>query len=330
MKGVPLFTPLGEKPVLFQPGAESGPEWPPAAYSPRTKFVYVPAGGYEPWLAHSIPGAENTIGSTLDAGPKYNAPDQYGLLDALDTTTGKIAWKLKTKVKTLSGLAVAGDLVFFGDSDGTFMALDARSGKVLWRYKSSEKNVGGANGTAAVYMVNGREYVVMGFGGNFRQRADVGDDNSPVGDAYIAFALPQAGKAEPHRVIAHPRQLQGRLVPEGVAIRTAGSATPPRGARVIEIKMHDYNFDPNTITARPGEKITVHLVNTDPVAGFGFVIDLPTRPLALVGHLGPGESKYVAFTAPSQPGDYEFYSLTGNAERFFGMTGTLRVTGSSH
>ena len=42
-----FWTPPSEKSQLFQPGAESGPEWAPAAYRPRTHFAYIPAGGYE-------------------------------------------------------------------------------------------------------------------------------------------------------------------------------------------------------------------------------------------------------------------------------------------
>ena len=41
----PFWTPPQEKPQVMQPGAESGPEWPPAAYSPRTKYSYIAAGG---------------------------------------------------------------------------------------------------------------------------------------------------------------------------------------------------------------------------------------------------------------------------------------------
>ncbi len=83
-----------------------------------------------------------------------------------------------------SGVTVAGNLVFFGDSTGLFYAADARTGKILWTFDSSTvPNAGGATASAAVYVVNGREYVVYGFGGN--------PGESPrLGDAVIAFALP--------------------------------------------------------------------------------------------------------------------------------------------
>ena len=186
----------------MQPGAESGPEWPPAAYSPRTKYTYIPAGGYEPWLFHAIPETPNTLGSLITDKPSHPENDHYGLFDAVDTTTGKIVWQVKVPQRAASGITVAGDLVFLGESNGQFHALDAKSGNTLWTYQSNEPGVGGANGAPAVYVVNGREYVVNAFGGNTQVRSG---QLSPPGDALIAFALPQAGQAEPNVVTATPK-----------------------------------------------------------------------------------------------------------------------------
>jgi glucose dehydrogenase len=84
-----------------------------------------------------------------------------------------------------SGIAVAGDLVFFGESNGLFHAADARTGKILWTFDASKvPNAGGANASPAIYVVDGREYVAYGFGGE--------PGESPVlGDVVIAFALPK-------------------------------------------------------------------------------------------------------------------------------------------
>jgi glucose dehydrogenase len=80
-------------------------------------------------------------------------------------------------------MGVAGDLVFFGESNGLFHAADATTGQILWTYDASTvANAGGGNASPAFYVVNGKEYVVYGFGGE--------PGNSPVlGDAVIAFAL---------------------------------------------------------------------------------------------------------------------------------------------
>src|SRR3954469_1504997 len=92
LEAAPFWTPPQEHPYVMQPGAESGPEWAPAAYSPRTHYSYIPAGGYEPWLYYGHAGSPTTLGSTITDKPSYAADDHYGLFDALDTTTGKLAW----------------------------------------------------------------------------------------------------------------------------------------------------------------------------------------------------------------------------------------------
>jgi glucose dehydrogenase len=83
-----------------------------------------------------------------------------------------------------SGVSVAGDLVFFGESNGLFHAADAKTGNILWTFDSSTvPGAGGANASPAIYVVGGREYVVYGFGGN-------PGESPTLGDAVIAFALP--------------------------------------------------------------------------------------------------------------------------------------------
>ena len=79
--------------------------------------------------------------------------------------------------------------MFFGDSDGLFYAASAATGEILWVFDAATvPNAGGANGSAAVYEINGVEYVVYGFGGN-------PGDSFVLGDAVIAFALPSATAA---------------------------------------------------------------------------------------------------------------------------------------
>jgi glucose dehydrogenase len=73
-----------------------------------------------------------------------------------------------------------------GDSAGLFYAASAATGETLWTFDATTvPNVGGANASAAIYEINGIEYVVYGFGGN-------PDSSYVLGDAVIAFALPSA------------------------------------------------------------------------------------------------------------------------------------------
>jgi len=186
----PMWTPIQPTPFVFQPLFDGGMEWPPAAYSPRTHFIYS--------HARYVPG---DLGITNDPVNDTKCPfsatctftgtffipgvTSHGVYGAVDTRTGKVAWKFPvTTGAPDSGVSVAGDLVFFGDSTGLFYAADAKTGNILWTFDSSTvPNAGGANASPAIYVVNGREYVVYGFGGN--------PGESPVlGDAVIAFALP--------------------------------------------------------------------------------------------------------------------------------------------
>jgi outer membrane protein assembly factor BamB/plastocyanin len=324
-KAVPLWTPPVEEPHVIQPGAEAGPEWAPAAYSPRTRYTYIPAGGYEPWVYHSIPNVPNTLGSLISDAPSYVDSAHYGLFDAVDTTTGKIAWQMKVPQRVASGAVVAGDLVFFGESDGHFHALDARDGTRLWTYYDpNQPGIGGSNGSPAVYVANGREYVVTGFGGNTQVRSG---QISPAGDALVAFALPQPGTTSVNVVTANPRQVPtGEIPPEG--LQPIGHSAPA-GARVVDITAKELQFSLSSLNVRPGEKIAIHLANQESVAlPHNIAFGLPSGRTGMGGVLDAGQDGYFVFTAPQQPGAYQFWCDV-EAHRQLGMMGTLVVQATS-
>jgi quinohemoprotein ethanol dehydrogenase len=194
----PMWTTTQVTPLVFQPWASGGMEWPPAAYSPRTNMIY----------SHSRYNPAN-IGQTNDPANPANCPPlskiQAGGVEFCDTvfgqvqgvvsgvygavslTTGKIAWQVPILTTSPnSGMTVAGDLVFFGDSTGIFYGVSAATGQILWVFDSNTvPNAPGATASAAVYEANGVEYVVYGFGGEPGQSFE-------LGDAVIAFALPAA------------------------------------------------------------------------------------------------------------------------------------------
>ncbi len=189
----PLFSTVGPTPLVFQPYAD-GVEWPPAAYSPRTHFLYSHAR-YSPLnmgitdnLADDamcpLPPCAYAPGGAFASVPGQSPHGVYG---AIDTRTGKVAWKdaMTPGMNPGSGMGVAGDLVFFGESNGLLHAADAATGKILWTFDASKvPNAGGANASPAFYVVDGKEYVVYGFGGEPNEGPGV------LGDAVIAFALP--------------------------------------------------------------------------------------------------------------------------------------------
>ena len=190
----PEYTPPQQTPYLVQPGAQAGCEWAPAGYSPRTGYLYTHAR-YQPVVLTSHPGNSGNPGDTTkDEGskevPHVPGVDYFGQFDAIDTRTGRMAWTLRVPQLALSGVAIAGDVVFFGQESGEFDAVDAATGRILWRFDGrSVPNGGGSTSAPAVYAVHGREYVVDAFGGNAPDRQER-KQFDPTGDAIVAFALP--------------------------------------------------------------------------------------------------------------------------------------------
>ncbi|PYQ41818.1 MAG: hypothetical protein DMG99_10320 [Acidobacteria bacterium] len=181
--GAPQWTPPQETTYAIQPGDSGGTEWPPSAFSPRTNFIYHHAR-YAPTTFYTTP--TNTSGGTFPGWGSIteDVPGvDYGLYGAVDSTTGKIVWKIKVS-QALSGMTVGGDLVFFGDNSGLFYGVNALTGQILWTFNGlSIKGAGAPTAAPVVYMVDGREYVAMAFGGQ-------PDSDTPLGDAMVAFALP--------------------------------------------------------------------------------------------------------------------------------------------
>jgi quinohemoprotein ethanol dehydrogenase len=177
----PMWATIGPTPLVFQPVFNGGMEWPPAAFSPRTNMLYSHAR-YSPF-ALGVTAADKVSFATP---PGVN----YGVYGAVNTLTGQVAWTIPiTTTNPDSGMTVAGDLVFFGDSTGLFYAASAATGEILWVFDAwTVPNATGGNASAAVYETNGVEYVVYGFGGE-------PGSSFALGDAVIAFALPTATTA---------------------------------------------------------------------------------------------------------------------------------------
>jgi quinoprotein glucose dehydrogenase len=118
----------------------------------------------------------------------------WGTLNAIDLNTGEYRWKIpfgeypklaaqgltNTGTDSYGGPVVtANGLLFIGAStyDRKFRAFDKKTGKLLW---SIELPASG-NATPSLYMVNGKQYVVIACGG--------GKNGAESGGTYVAFAL---------------------------------------------------------------------------------------------------------------------------------------------
>jgi glucose dehydrogenase len=194
----PQWTTVGPTAQVFAPYGGGGMEWPPAAYSPRTNMLYSHAI-YSPSNVGTNNDPVNNIfcPTGIDGTKKVATCDgvtgatllgvHHGVYGAINTLTGKVAWTIPVLTTAPgSGMTVAGDLVFFGDSTGLFYGASAATGEILWVFDAwTEPNATGGNASAAIYEIGGVEYVVYGFGGEPSK-------SFAIGDAVIAFALPSA------------------------------------------------------------------------------------------------------------------------------------------
>ncbi|MSU90266.1 PQQ-binding-like beta-propeller repeat protein [Rhodobacteraceae bacterium 2CG4] len=161
------------------PGANGGVEWSPMAIDPNERLTYA-INLHQPmtYTVRSTPYPEGKLwlGGSFDVIPDE---EQWGNVTAVDYDTGKIRWKVRTEQPMIGGiLATAGGLLFTGEGNGLFKAFDSSNGAELWRFQAGA----GVNAPPSSYTVEGRQYIVVGAGGNAQL-------NYKRGNNIIAFTL---------------------------------------------------------------------------------------------------------------------------------------------
>jgi alcohol dehydrogenase (cytochrome c) len=145
------------------PGANGGVEWSPMAVNPELGLTYA-VNLHQPMTyqveSSPYPGGKLWLGGAFKV---IQTEASFGNVTAVDYNTGKIKWQVKTPLPMMGGaLTTAGGLMFTGEGDGWFRAYDAASGKVLWSFFAGA----GVNAPPASYAVDGKQYIVVGAGGN--------------------------------------------------------------------------------------------------------------------------------------------------------------------
>jgi alcohol dehydrogenase (cytochrome c) len=145
------------------PGANGGVEWSPMAVNPELGLTYA-VNLHQPMTyqveSSPYPGGKLWLGGAFKV---IATEESFGNVTAVDYNTGKIAWQKKTPLPMMGGaLTTAGGLMFTGEGDGWFRAYDAKSGDVLWSFFAGA----GVNAPPASYSVDGKQYIVVGAGGN--------------------------------------------------------------------------------------------------------------------------------------------------------------------
>jgi len=192
--------PATGKKASFCPSLWGGKNWPPIAFSPRTRLIYVPANenlcgiitGQD--VRYVAGGAFVGAQSTMEVQP---GADHIGEVQAWNVDTGQRAWTHSYGMSPNWGpmLATAGGLVFTGGTnDRRFHAFDAASGKLLWEMPTSS----GVLGQPSTFMVDGKQYVAVQSGWGIDSRAMQGRLNQlfpgkfpevPEGGSIWVFAI---------------------------------------------------------------------------------------------------------------------------------------------
>ncbi|MDO8678547.1 MAG: PQQ-dependent dehydrogenase, methanol/ethanol family [Acidobacteriota bacterium] len=169
----PARKPGTGKTADFCPSHWGGKNWPPIAYSPKTRLIYIPANenlcgtlvgrdvAYTPGSGYT--GATSTLVITPGA-------DHIGEVQAWNVDTGKRVWTHNYPKSANWGpmLATGGGLAFTGGTnDRMFHAFDASTGKLLWEFPTNS----GITGQPSSFMVDGKQYIAVMSGWGVDARA---------------------------------------------------------------------------------------------------------------------------------------------------------------
>jgi len=157
--------PTTGKKVGFCPSLWGGKDWVPAAYNPKTGYLYIPVN-------------ENLCGSLLGATQTYEAgklwlgteikdiglnvvqgTDHVGEIQAWDMNTGKKVWTRTFESHNWGPvLTTGGGLVFAGGTnDRYFRAFDAKSGELVWQWRTNS----GITAVPSSFSVDGVQYIAV-------------------------------------------------------------------------------------------------------------------------------------------------------------------------
>jgi alcohol dehydrogenase (cytochrome c) len=159
--------------VSFCPSIWGGKNWPPIAFSPKTRLIYIPAnenlcGTIVGRDVRYVPGA-SFVGATTTLQVQPGA-DHIGEVQAWNVDTGMRVWTHSYGMSPNWGpmLATAGGIVFTGGTnDRKFHAFDAASGRLLWEFPTSS----GVIGQPSTFMLDGRQYVAVQSGWGIDSRS---------------------------------------------------------------------------------------------------------------------------------------------------------------
>ena len=183
------------------PSHWGGKNWPPIAFSPKTRMIYIPANEN---LCDTITGAKveyepgsRFIGATTGLVLVPGA-DHVGEVQAWHVDTGTRVWThtYPSSANWGSMLATGGGLVFSGGTnDRKLHAFDAATGALLWEFPTNS----GILAPPTSYTIDGKQYIAVQSGWGVDSRGMQSRLNTltrgaypevPEGGAIWVFAVP--------------------------------------------------------------------------------------------------------------------------------------------
>ena len=151
------------KTAEFCPSLWGGKDWPPVAFSPQTRLLYIPANeNLCTELTGEVPkyvAGERYMGVAKNVMKIVAGADHVGELQAWDIDSGKKVWTTNLPSFNWGPVLATGGGVLFagGTNDRMFRAFDAKTGKILWEFPTG-------SGVAAVpvsFQVDGKQYIAV-------------------------------------------------------------------------------------------------------------------------------------------------------------------------
>ena len=298
VNGGRIFTPYGPGgAVVATPSSLGGTNWWPMSFNANTGFLYV-CGLEQAQLFEGGKSAPYKAGKEFAGSIFAPQASPTGTFTAIDASTNRIAWQNRFPDSCYSGsTTTAGNLTFVGRNDGHLQAYDAAKGKLLWSFQTGA----GANNTATVFSLDGKEVVAFYAAGSALAGSAHGDD-------LWLFGLD--GKLGPAKA--------GTL---GGSVKHAGEKKSPKTkapatASAIKVGMTEFRFAFSTQTVHTG-RVTFDAMNNGGIP-HNLHIDGKQTP-----NVNPGSSANLTVTF-TKPGTYRYLcTLPGHAAA--GMKGVLIV-----
>lgn len=256
------------------------------AYSPQTGYFYAQGTSMLNWPRRAHDPYFLDWSGTV---PGLNA---YGELAAIDSRTGKIAWKKRIPAWRHGGLpaalyrhggliVTAGGLMFRSSGDGNVEAYDAWNGDVLWQFQTG---MSGTTGSPATYEIDGEQYIAV-----------------PVGSSLWTFKLRGEIPAAATSLASTEDDDFSTVIADGAVVETDKIETTSLHRSPFGVGMHyfidEFAFNPYRARVTRGTKVL--FVNNGTMRHEFLALDGSWN----TGPLSPAQEAWMSF---DKPGKYSY------------------------